>query len=370
MFNQPDAATDRPYPDRTERLPEAVEQVDAAWLTRLLQNKYPGVVVESMEVVKLINTHTTKLRLALELNQAGRDAGIPRHVCVKSNWSGKFRNVDISELEARFYYFVRDSLDIPAPVSYYADWDPDVGEGVVVMEDLALQNGEFGQSLQHTGIDKVARALEGLARLHGAWWGSPKLDEQKWLPTSMQTPVDSDQLEIMWEYAKINMADPKFRKVISKWVLDDPQRFVRAYKALNRFEQSQTGPRCIVHGDCHLGNSYLRANGERVWLDWQLVRKGRPWRDLTYFMVGSLTIEERRQCERALHKHYRDALVATGAQGVLDLDGIFEQYRRWIIYGQQAWIANMDEWGQNGLPMNERFFTAGDDLETLKALES
>jgi ecdysteroid kinase len=370
MFNQPDAATDRPYPGRTEKLPEVVEQVDAAWLTRLLQNKYPGVVVESMEVVKLINTHTTKMRLALELNEAGRNAGIPRHVCVKSNWSGKFRNVDISELEARFYYFVRDSLNIPAPVSYYADWDPEVGEGVVVMEDLELQGGVFGQSLQHTGVDKVARALEGLARLHGAWWGSPKLDEQKWLPTSMQTAVDSDQLEIMWEYAKINMANPKFRKVISKWVLDDPQRFVRAYKALNRFEQSQTGPRCIVHGDCHLGNSYLRANGERVWLDWQLVRKGRPWRDLTYFMIGSLTIEERRQSERALHKHYRDALVATGAQGVLDLDGIFEQYRRWIIYGQQAWIANMDEWGQNGLPMNERFFTAGDDLETLKALES
>jgi hypothetical protein len=30
----------------------------------------------------------------------------------------------------------------------------------------------------------------------------------------------------------------------------------------------------------------------------------------------------------------------------------------------------MDHWGQNGLPMNERFFTAGEDLETLKALES
>ena len=73
-------------------------------------------------------------------------------------------------------------------------------------------------------------------------------------------------------------------------------------KALNRCEQSQTGPRCVVHGDCHLGNSYRRADGERIWLDWQLVRKGRPWRDLTYFMIGSLTIEERRQSERALHQ--------------------------------------------------------------------
>ena len=190
-----------------------------------------------------------------------------------------------------------------------------MAEGIVVMEDLELKGGEFGQSLQHIGVDGVARALEGLARLHGAWWASPKLDSQPWLPSSMQTPVDSDQLEIMWEYAQTNMADPAFRKVISQWVLDDPQRFVRAYKALDRFERSQTGPRCVVHGDCHLGNSYRRADGERIWLDWQLVRKGRPWRDLTYFMIGSLTIEERRQSERALHKHYRDALVATGRAG-------------------------------------------------------
>ena len=190
MFNQPSAAADRPYPGRTEKLPEALEQVNAAWLTRLLQNRYPGLVVENMEVVKVINTHTTKLRLALDLNQAGRDAGIPKNVCIKANWSGKFRNVDISELEARFYYFVRDSLGIPSPVCYYADWDPEDGQGLVVMEDLALQDGEFGQSLQHTGVDGVARALEQLARLHGAWWASPKLDEQTWLPTSMQTPVE------------------------------------------------------------------------------------------------------------------------------------------------------------------------------------
>jgi hypothetical protein len=363
-------AGDRPYPQRTEKLPERVEQVDAAWLTRLLQNRYPGLVIEAMEVLKLINTHTTKMRLALDFNPVGREAGIPRQVCLKANWSGNFRNVDITALEARFYYFLRDALNIPAPACYYADWDPEDGQGIVVMEDLALKGGEFGQSLQHIGVDGVARALEGLARLHGAWWASPNLDRQSWLPRSMHTPVDTDQLEIMWAYAQKNMADPAFRQVIAPWVLEDPQRFVRAYKALNRFEQSQAGPCCLVHGDCHLGNSYRRPDGERIWLDWQLVRKGRPWRDLTYFMIGSLTIEERRQSERALHKHYRDALVATGAEGVADLDEIFEHYRRWIIYGQQAWIANMDHWGQNGLPMNERFFTAGEDLETLKALES
>lgn len=150
--------------------------------------------------------------------------------------------------------------------------------------------------------------------------------------------------------------------------LDDPSRLQRAYDALAEWEHSQTTPRCINLGDCHQGNTYIKPDGQRMWLDWQLVRKGRPWRDLTYFTIGALTVEERRSSERDLLKHYREHLIARGAEGVPSLDNIFEQYRRWAIYGMQAWIANMDEWGQSGLPMNERFFTAGEDLETWKLL--
>jgi aminoglycoside phosphotransferase (APT) family kinase protein len=124
----------------------------------------------------------------------------------------------------------------------------------------------------------------------------------------------------------------------------------------------------IVHGDSHQGNSYLRPDGTRIRIDWQLVRKGRPWRDLTYFMVGALTIEERRASERQLLKHYREALVATGAQDVASDEDIWDSYRHWPIYGCQAWLANMDEWGQTGYPMNERFFTALQDLDTVRLL--
>src|SRR3546814_10749904 len=72
-----------------------------------------------------------------------------------------------------------------------------------------------------------------------------------------------------------------------------------------------------------------------------------PWRDLTYFCIGSLTIEERRQSLRDLIAHYRQHLVATGATNVIDLDEIWEQVRRWVMYGIQAWAANMDHWGRS-----------------------
>ena len=39
-----------------------------------------------MQVVDCINSHTTKLRVALDLNDAGKAAGIPANVCLKANW--------------------------------------------------------------------------------------------------------------------------------------------------------------------------------------------------------------------------------------------------------------------------------------------
>jgi aminoglycoside phosphotransferase (APT) family kinase protein len=199
-------------------------------------------------------------------------------------------------------------------------------------------------------------------------WDSPLLPQQKWLQTSMRTPVDHDQIRIMWHWIEENLREPNFCALAPKHYLDDPRRVERAYDKLVEFERAFEAPYCVILGDCHQGNTYILPSGERMWLDWQLVRRGRPWRDLTYFMVGSLTIEERRKYQRDMIALYRESLVATGAQNVISLEEIWEHYRRWVMYGIQAWVANMDSWGQNGLPMNERFFAAGEDLGTWKLL--
>src|SRR3546814_6559584 len=82
-----------------------------------------------------------------------------------------------------------------------------------------------------------------------------------------------------------------------KHYLDEPRRVEWAFDKLVEFERNFDAPYCVILGDCHQGNTYILPNGERLWLDWQLSRRGRPWRDLTYFCIGSLTIEERRRSE-------------------------------------------------------------------------
>ena len=49
-------------------------------------------------------------------------------------------------------------------------------------------------------------------------------------------------------------------------------------------------------------------------------------------------------------------------------DEAWEQSRLFVMYGLQAWVANLDAWGQNGVPMNERFFTAAEDYGTWQLL--
>ncbi|WP_380879675.1 aminoglycoside phosphotransferase [Sphingomonas sp. DBB INV C78] len=360
-----------PYPSRTTPLPWNRDAITAEWLGRTMANRYPGVAAESLELVQLFDSHTTKMRVRVGWDMAGKAAGLPENLCLKSNWSGAFNDVDICALEARFYHFLAGKMQVPTAACYYADWDDDGrGQGLIVLEDLVERGGKFGHSTQHTGIDGIASALEGLARLHGSLWDSPVISETAapWLQTSMRTPVDHDQVRIMWHWICENLKDPNFRAIAPSHYLAEPRRVEWAFDRLVQFERSFEAPFCVILGDCHQGNTYILPDGERLWLDWQLARRGRPWRDLTYFCIGSLTIDERRHHLRDLIAHYRSNLIATGATNVIELDEIWEQVRRWVMYGIQAWVANMDHWGQNGLPMNERFFAAGEDLGTWQLL--
>ena len=65
----------------------------------------------------------------------------------------------------------------------------------------------------------------------------------------------------------------------------------------------------MLHGDSHPGNTYFR-DGRAGLLDWQVVRRGHPSRDLTYTLVLGMPTADRRAAERDLLDVYRKALVS------------------------------------------------------------
>lgn len=144
---------------------------------------------------------------------------------------------------------------------------------------------------------------------------------------------------------------------------DDPNRLRTVFLRQCDRERANTGPLCLIHGDAHLGNSHLRPNGESVWFEWQIAHKGRPWCDLAYFLIGSITIADRRGAERDLLKVYLAGLAAQGVK--ISFDAAWEEYRRMVIRGLVAWQANLNANEETMAPL-ERLCRAADDLEKEK----
>lgn len=353
------------YPERERRLPLDFAQVTPGWLTEVFQPRYPGVKIAAMTLLQTIPGHTTKARYALERNPAAIDAGIPAQVCLKANWTGDPLSSEVCVNEARFFQLLRSSFDLPAPQCHFADWDDDDQgrQGLIMLEDLVPQGGQFGASGQSLSIDEVAASLEQLALLHGRTWNAQELRDHAWLQTAVaaDTPTD-DYWTLMKDYVGAHNAKPDHLAVLPGWAAQQPARLHEAFLQLRAQETADPRPLCLVHGDAHAGNSYRRTDGRRLWFDWQIVRKGRPFRDVTYFLVGSLSIEDRRTAERQLIDHYCGAMAALGA--AIDRETAWRDHRRWLLWGVIAWHLNINP-NEPTIPTLEKFCRAADDLDTL-----
>jgi hypothetical protein len=350
----------RGYPARQSRLPVYLAAVDAGWLQDVLRNRYPEINISDLEVVEIIAGHTTKVRVSV----SGPDlVGLPRHLCLKSNWSGSPLSGEANVNEARFYKDLCEGLQLPAPHCFYADWDDDGGckQGLLVLEDMELWDGQFGTSAEPISIEQAMRGVAALATLHASTWADPRLESANWLQRAMSPDhAGDDYWAMMADHFEHVNSLPERVAIFPAWFAANPQKLRDAWLQLCAHDLADTSPLCLVHGDAHLGNSFGQAGGGRLFLDWQIVRKGHPWRDYSYFVAGSITIADRRTAERDLLRHYLSVLASHGI--VIDFDTAWTEYRRWIVWGLVSWQSNINP-KEATLPSLERFCVAAKDLQ-------
>jgi len=357
--------------------PSDLADLTPAILGAALAVREPGVVVEGVEIVAAKRcgegVASTADRVVVDLTyRPGTGVDLPRRLILKTRLATPHAPAAMYENEVRFYRDLRDELDIETPAVFASHFDPATGRFGVLLEDLTARGARFPSALDPVSLDEVRSILGHLAVLHARFWDSPRFSaELSWVatPTSggMFEVFDAIGVELVEDQVsrhpfKAEMIAPLGRSVAEMWEL------------LWRVQQRHTSaPTTLLHGDPHLGNTYLLPGGGGGLLDWQLMMRGRWAHDVTYLLVTALDPEIRRAHQRDLLVEYLGLLDASGVDGVPSPAVAFAECREAALWGLViGWlICPPENYGPEITTANlSRTVAAVEDLETFAAIEA
>jgi len=350
--------------------PDSAAQLTPAWMSWALARKFPGVSVNAVEVIDIMAATATKIRIKLDYNDEGKRLQLPQTLIVKGPFG---KNVDDMEHtftdETRGYKYVVSDIGINTPKCYFAekqDKNP-----ILIIEDLAAPDCIFSSPQRPMSFSEAKSILELLAKLHATYWDSPELaDDGKfgwvlksisgWHLDYMNMVLEPDK----WAFYLSLPRGTALPKVLSS----DPLRLKEAlYKQIAFYSE---GPLTLGHGDAHTANVYFNRFGGGL-LDWEMRRC--PWyHDVTYFLITSLDLVDRRNWVGALLQYYLDQLASHGIE-VPSYEEAFYCFRRELIYGYILFITNGDGtqfWSEAAnTAVTVRYAMAAEDYDMMSAIE-
>lgn len=139
------------------------------------------------------------------------------------------------------------------------------------------------------------------------------------------------ELTAMWDVVVLGSDRPSIPDYIK-----DRQRVVAAMK--KHYATKNPKFLCLLHGDPHPGNTFIDKHGVPGFLDWQTAHVGSGFHDLTYFVVGSLTVEDRQAHEISILEYYLDKLAENGGPSLSWQDPeVFLEYKKSMMAGM-GWV--------------------------------
>ncbi|MDO7836386.1 phosphotransferase [Sphingobium sp. HBC34] len=309
-------------------LPLSPEDITADWLSVATGHR-----IESAEVVDVILGTSTKIRVRV------RSDTLPETLIVKGGFEAHSPMMkEMYANEIAFYRLIAPALPIHTPTCWFAGSDPDSHQSIVIMDDLVARGVTFLHAQRPERYEAVERRLGDLARFHAASWNDPELapgGRWGWLVGRF-----SDWSMVYAErYLKPDMwrhycESPRGAAVSVR--LHDMAWMRRALKQFAEIEQQ--GPLCIIHGDTHLGNLYVEADGTPGFLDSQ-PSKASPFMEVVYHVVCALDVADRKAWEQDLLRHYLSKLAENGVAPP-GWDEAWLQYRQFIGYGYFIFLIN------------------------------
>lgn len=218
------------------------------------------------------------------------------------------------EKEVRFYEELANETPIRTPSVYFAHFDPESRDFLLLLEDLSSRRIE-DQIAGCRSADALI-AIDAIAEHHAHFWESKRLEELPWL-LKLSDPPYPQVIAGMYKQAW-----PRAQEVLGDSLPEAYQEYGDRFADLVEWfcDELTQPPVTFVHGDYRLDNFFF-GNGDKsiVIVDWQIGFRGRAGYDLGYFTSQSLTTDERRGCEEALMSSYLEAITAKGVDYPADM---------------------------------------------------
>lgn len=346
------------------RVPAEWSDVTPRWMTAALADRRPGAVVGDVRLVTRDDGTNRRARFDLAY-AAGSGPGTVflkaegEHRLVHSRNGNLFNESDL--------YASDVPLCVDHPFVYKVVVDRPGLDYVLVMEDVTSRGGDPRDATRPLTVDQAAGGLRGLARLHSRYWGFTAATEPRlsWVRTWAPTEGFQSGLRTYTPKGLARGAD----RLPAEVARDDGDRIVDLWAAFVGTLHRE--PVTLLHADAHIGNTYVLPGDDVGFLDWQVVRRGGWFQDVGYFLMGALTVEDRRRSEADLLEEYRAALEIPAATRFSAADA-WLRYRASAAYGLAIWLSTLGTDGYQprafSLPLAERYAVAFVDLEAEAAL--
>ncbi|MCJ2178475.1 ecdysteroid 22-kinase family protein [Novosphingobium album (ex Hu et al. 2023)] len=338
-------------------LPVEIGDITEAWLSSAL-----GCTVSSVRIADVNNGTCTKIRLALVTD----NPAVPVTLILKGGFEPHSRMMDYMHAnEVHAYADVAPMSPLRQPRCFFAGFDAERQQGIVIMEDLVARGVTFLHPQQPRSPEEVAQRLERLAKHHAMTLGRPG-------DFAPQGRFDwaGDMIDGFYRYGETILTPPVWHGFVESargaaasvrfhgldWFLDTLGK-------LSRF--GKTVPRALLHGDTHLGNLYIDTDGEPGFFDSQ-PHLGPVMAEVAYHVTGALDMADRRANERELVAHYQAAMEAEG-HTLPPLSELMQQYAAFLAFGYAIFLVNASDFQPEAIntAYTARFSCAMLDNDTL-----
>ena len=291
-----------------DRLPASTDAIEPAWLSGALAPRFPGVRVQTIEVLERHEVTNSHARLRVHYHES---AGAPEFMFAKVPPSEPARRETIAKTgmgrrEALFYSTLASSLSLRVPDAYVALHDDRDGSFLLLLEDLVTTGGTVSDGTWGIAPDAAARALDELADLHVRFEDPARREAQApWVPrASHGSNYGATMLRYGLDHHRDRLSDD-FAAVALMYI--DHSDVLHALW--------QVGPATVIHGDTHIGNLF-DDHGRAGFLDWGIINVSTPMRDVSYFLNMAMSIDDRRRNERDLLRLYLERRSAAGGSDI------------------------------------------------------